>query len=114
MVPVAAPLLADSAAVTVKAALAAHLLKSMVTFAFAVACGAMLPTSSGKDAGLVMMGVHEVPFVWAKVMLTISAPSAEPGPLLPTWRIQTRALAGPDLPAVRPPSEVAPGTEFVS
>ena len=75
---------------------ALHPVKSMVTFAEAESCSAMLPTGSGKEAGLVITGVQANPDVCVSVRPVMRARRAGPAPLLDRVTVQTRAEYGPD------------------
>ena len=109
MLPLAAPLFAESPAVILKNTVPLHPEKSMVTLVVAVPPGAMSPAIAGIP---LMIGVHAAPDVCCSVRLAMRALSATPGPLLPIVNGQTRAFVGPDLIPTEPPSEVGPGAKF--
>ena len=65
--------------------------KLMVTFPEAEPLGVMVPTVSGKAAGLVITGVQAGPAVGVRVRPVICAARAWPGPLFCNVIVQTRA-----------------------
>jgi hypothetical protein len=86
---------------TVKRLELEQLEKLMVIFADAEPPGAIVPTGSGKDAGLVITGVQTDPPVCVSVRPVIRAARAAPWPLLANEIVQTRAEYGPVLSAIR-------------
>ncbi len=82
MDPMELPALADKATFTVKRALAAQLLKSIVAVTVAFAAGARFPAAIG--SAVLSRGVQAAPPACVNVMPLTSAPTAAAGPLLLT------------------------------
>src|SRR5271154_876662 len=78
-----------------------QLLKSITTFAGAVAFAVISPATTG--IAETITGVHAVPLDCCNARLVTSAPEAVPGPLLPITIGHVRAFVGPDFRPILPP-----------